>query len=388
MNRNKKTSARSGAALLVVLIIVMVITITSLGFLSRSDVELACGENMVVRTQMDYLAESGLEHARGLILNPQDIDRSPTYQYWTGGTGLQLQAGNDSYDVTVLQDAADRCNYDINCISYRRALDGTEIGRSHLQAVLRLDPCIAYWTGSSTTVQSSMTINGDVYCGGTLTNNGIGNIDGDAFATGQINGTITGRRNESVTAGYPVAWPGLVIASFGPTQYYIGSTAYWADPVDANELTGPFVPSGTNPAKIWYCASDVNMPGNVIINGTLVVNGDLTVSGANNLIVAEPNFPALLVSGQVQMKDASRLGLQGLAQIGQTITIDPSATSATITVTGALFINGEGITSPKITANVIAAPAIAAIETWWPAGTANRWGPTAGAFFKSIIRMP
>ncbi|MBA7693960.1 hypothetical protein ES703_102560 [subsurface metagenome] len=67
--RNKR-----GAALLVVLFIVMAITILSLGFLSRSDVELACGGNMILRTQMDYLAESGLEHAKGLILNPQDVD--------------------------------------------------------------------------------------------------------------------------------------------------------------------------------------------------------------------------------------------------------------------------------------------------------------------------
>ena len=68
MNAKKNKNSRQGAALLVVLFIVMVITILSLGFLSRSDVELACGQNMILRTQMDYLAESGLEHARGLSL--------------------------------------------------------------------------------------------------------------------------------------------------------------------------------------------------------------------------------------------------------------------------------------------------------------------------------
>ncbi len=68
-----QNAGRPGVALLVVLFIVMVITVLSLGYLSRSDVELACGENMILRTQMDYLAESGLEHARGLILNPQDV---------------------------------------------------------------------------------------------------------------------------------------------------------------------------------------------------------------------------------------------------------------------------------------------------------------------------
>ena len=57
---------QKGTALLVVLFIVMAITILSLGFLSRSDVELACGENMILKTKMDYLAESGLEHAKDL----------------------------------------------------------------------------------------------------------------------------------------------------------------------------------------------------------------------------------------------------------------------------------------------------------------------------------
>jgi len=51
----RNTSDRRGAALLVVLFIVMAITIAALGFVSQSDVELACGQNMVLRRQMDYL---------------------------------------------------------------------------------------------------------------------------------------------------------------------------------------------------------------------------------------------------------------------------------------------------------------------------------------------
>lgn len=105
---------RRGAALLVVLFIVMAITVASLGFLSRSDVELACGRNMVLRTQMDYLAESGLEHARGLILNPQDVDS----EYWTGAEAQQLVAGStEYYDLEVVRDDSDpmdRCNYTID----------------------------------------------------------------------------------------------------------------------------------------------------------------------------------------------------------------------------------------------------------------------------------
>ena len=376
--RNKK--ARPGVALLVVLFIVMAITILSLGFVSRSDVELACGQNMILRTQMDYLAESGLEHARGLILNPQDVVSS---EYWTGGTGLQLVSGsNDLYDVTVNQDTNDLCNYIIDCNAYR--LQGADtIGRSSVKAILRLDPCIAYWAGSDTTVSSATIIKGDVYCSGTLTNNSVIGIDGDVFADGLIGTNITGQ--EKATAEVGVIWPNLAVGDFEP-MYYIDSTSYSAQQiVDPNIPTTSFEPNEANPAGILYCADDVYMPGDVTIIGALFVDGDLTVSGENS-ITAVKNFPALVVTGEVIMEDGGSLTIQGLAQIGGPITDDPSTTSANISVIGGLFIANGGVTSDKVIVNITAAPAIAAIETWPDAGIPSRWRPAAGAFYRSIER--
>jgi len=377
--RNKK--ARPGVALLVVLFIVMAITVLSLGFVSRSDVELACGQNMILRTEMDYLAESGLEHARGLILNPQDVGS----EYWTGSTAQQLVAGSGNYyDLVVVRDdtdPTDRCNYIIDCNSYR--LQGADTtGRSSVRATLRLDPCIAFWTGSSTTVSPQVTINGDVYCTGDLTNSGI--IGGDVFATGTITGANIEGQKQVVTEA-PVAWPNLIRTDFGPT-YYIGSTTYSAVIVDANHPAGTFNPTGANPAGIRYSNSDVNMPGNVNINGMLVVNGTLRISGLNNVITAGKNFPALLVAGQVIMEDSASLVIRGLAQVEQGISIDAGAASANIDVIGGLFIALNGITSNLISVNITAAPAIASIETWPGVNTARRWRPAAGAFYRSIER--
>jgi cytoskeletal protein CcmA (bactofilin family) len=360
----KSPRARPGVALLIVLFIVMAITILSLGFVSRSDVELSCGQNMLLRTQMDYLAESGLEHARGLILNPQDVS-DPTYPYWRGGTGFQLVSGsNDYYDVAVNREA-DLCNYTIDCDAYR--LDGTErTGLSRLRAELRIDPCIAYWAGSNTAIWPAMTINGDVYCGGTLTNNG--SINGDAFAIGAIIGPNipTGRKNEYVAAGYPVAWPNLAVADF---------TTYTIVDGDVASIDG-----------VGYSAGDANMPSGVTINGTLIVDGNLTVSGTGNVITAEPNLPALLVGGQVVMKDGSSLQINGLAQIEQQITVDPDTTATPrIDVTGGLFIHQGGI-SNGIAVNVIADPAKASVGVWPASGAPKRWSPAAGAFFRSITR--
>lgn len=376
MNTKNNRIGSRGAALLVVLIIIMAITISSLGFLTQSDVELACGDNMILRTQMDYLAESGLEHARGLILNPQDV----TADYWEQPRVSQLVSGsNDYYSITVSQDASDHCNYIIDCNSYRLEA-GEKIGRSSLKAELRLDPCIAYWVGSSTEIWPQVTINGDVYCGGNLTNNG--DINGDVFATGAITGTNPPEGQTKIVTQAPVAGPNLVSTDFGLT-YYIGSTEYQAQIVDANVPS--YNPSTGNPAGICYCIGDVNMPGGVNINGMLVVNGTLRISGVNNVITAVKNFPALLVNGQVVMEDGASLMIQGLAQIGQGISIDAGAASANIQVIGGLFIDVDGITSDLVSVSVTAAPAIASIETW-PAANSARWGPAAGAFFKSIER--
>jgi len=377
--RNKK--ARPGVALLVVLFIVMAITILSLGFVSRSDVELACGQNMILRTEMDYLAESGLEHARGLILNPQDVST----EFWTGGTGLQLTSGSDFYDVTVNRDANDFCNYIINCNSYRRAPDGSDIGRSSLRAELRIDPCIAYWAGSGTTVSSAMIINGDVYCDGDLSGNGY--VGGDVFATGTITGAnIKGQENTVTQA--PVDWPGLDVNDFS-SSYYVDSTNYSVKVIDPNIYSYTNLdPGGNNPDRVYYSSdpNTVSLNGDVVINGTLVVGGDLTIRGTNNVIIAEPNFPALLVGGEVVMENGGELVIRGLAQIGGPITDDPNTTNADISVTGGLFIANGGVTSDKVSVIITAAPAIASIETWPVINTARRWRPAGGAFYRSIER--
>ena len=383
--RHKKN--RRGAALLVVLFIVMVITVSSLGYISRSDVELACGRNVILRTQMDYLAESGLEHARGLILNPQDISS----EYWTGAVSQQLVAGSDDYyDLAVFRDDSlptNRCNYIIDCNSYRLK-SGVKIGRSNIRAELRLDPCIAYWAGSNTAVSGQITINGDVFCNGNLTNNG--SLIGDVFASGTITGgNIAGQRNELVTQA-PVIWPGLVSNDFGPT-YFIDSTSYSADIVDVNvHPVGTFNPSAGNPAGIRYCTGNVELTSGVNITGMLVVNGTLKITGVNNVISAVKNYPALLVNGEIVVGDGAALVIKGLTQIGQRISVEAGVVNADIDVLGGLFIaNGgiDGITSNFVSVDVIAAPAITSIQVWPAAGVVKRWAPMTGAFFKYIKRQ-
>ncbi|MHC4619794.1 MAG: hypothetical protein ACYTEQ_18765 [Planctomycetota bacterium] len=381
MKSRRHNFNRPGTALLVVLFVVMAATILSLGFLCRSEVELSCGRNIVLRTQMDYLAESGLEHARGLILNPQDVST----EYWAGAVQQKLVAGSDDYyDVNVVKLA--ELNYRVTCDAYRQ-IGAETTGRSSLEAELRLDPCIAYWAGASAAVPTRVTVNGDVYCSGNLSGSGI--IGGDVFATGTISASnVQGRANEAVTAA-PVDWPGLNIADFS-SSYHIGSDTYGTAIIDSNvHPGGAFSPSAGNPGGVRYYNGDLELSGGVNITGMLVVDGNLGIRGTNNVVQAVKNFPALLVSGELVFEDGGTLDVVGLAQVGRRIVIRTGAANVDLDVNGALFVaNGgiEGVIADTTFMDIFSAPALASIEVWPSPGTATRWSPAAGAFFRSIAR--
>lgn len=377
---------RSGTALLVVLIIVMAITILSLGFLSRSDVELACGENMILRTQMDYLAESGLEHARGLILNPQDVSS----EYWTGAEALQLVSGNDYYDVNVVK--LGEYNYQITCDAYRMK-NGERIGSSRLTGELRLDPTVAFLCQGLWRSELQTTINGDMYCDGDV--KGQASVNGDVFATGTITELyVEGRKNENVTQA-PITWPGLDINDFSSTYYY-ESTGYSVQNVGSDSYSNcTFGSASSEPPEVFYCSGDIEFAGGVTINGMLVVDANLTISDANssstNVITAGKNFPALLVGGEVLAENGAKLEVNGLMQINGMIYVNPTAENVNISVLGGLFmtngnINGLNDSSPLNSLTITAAPAIASIEIWPTPGNPVRWTPCGGAFFRSIER--
>ena len=122
------------------------------------------------------------------------------------------------------------------------------------------------------------------------------------------------------------------------------------------------------------------------ILGMLVVNGNLKVSGANNVITAVKNFPALLVSGEVVMEDGGTLQINGLAQIGQRLVISDGAENINVDVLGALFIAAgaiDGAVSGTVNVNITSGPLMAAIQTWPVVNSCTRWTPAGGAFFSN-----
>ncbi len=382
MKDGSNKTKRPGMALVVVLLIVMAIAVLAVGFLARSDIELACGQNMILKAQMDYLADSALEHAKGLILNPQDV----TSEYWTGAAVQQLFEGSsDYYDVNVTK--LGELNYRITGTAYREK-DDEHVGSSGLTANLRLNPCIAVRTGDKWTTTPGTVVNGDVYTKGDL--GGLGSIYGDAFAAGAISAVyVQGQRYANIAEdNAPVSFPDVQISYFSP-RYYIGSNSYSCGTLseDLNNVT--LGPTGTNPAGVYYRNGNLTLFNNVGVTGTLVVKDNLNIKGRGNGITAMKNFPAVVVDGKLEMFDNAQLAIIGLAQIKSEVK-HSGASGASLGILGALFIKDGGINGFGPWVDIIgvtAAPNRAATEVRPAPGTAQRWSPAAGAFFEEIKRQ-
>jgi len=360
---------RGGVALLMVLLIVVAITILATGFLAGTDAELACGANTLLRVQMDQLAQSGLEHARGLILHPQEVPAS----FWTNGaTAQQLVAGSqDYYDIAKIEqpDSGDYCTYDIQCEAYRKLAGGEKTGRSRLAATLRLDPCVALAVGANTTLWSGVKVYGDVYAWNGLTNNGA--IYGDVFAASFAGtGAKTGQLISPPTL--PADWwPPVTSAYVNP------------DPDYANRTVSGTLSNATWQPAIWRSDDSLVLAGNVTMQGMLLVVGDLTIRGNANTIRAAQNLPALYVSGKLEIEDVSDLRIDGLVVVGGDVHI---SSPASVTIAGGLFVGGAlNLEGPGSALTIIADPMRAAIVAG-TTGSQTAWSPAAGGFFKSIRR--
>lgn len=367
--------------LIIVLILVGVITIVALGFIVRGDTELAFGQNMEMKADMDYLADAGLEHGRGLIMCPQDT----AGEFWAGATGCQLVSGSsDYYDVSVSQ--LSPFDFQITSSGYRQ-IGGQVTAQQSLTAKLRFNPAIVFRVGSNETIPSQMIINGDTYCNGNLYNYGY--INGDSYTTEHtINySTVVGRQYEH-TATPPVSLPNITTATYSPQYYYNGAGPYSALVVSGT-YAGTFPdPGGGNPGRVYYCSSDLTLKNTINITGTIVVEHDLQFEGGLQVTITPlKGMPAVIVGHDIKIQNANQLvAIAGYAQIGNALDMGSKAGSS-VTVNGVLYIIGGGVRNPWSTIiRVNGAPQKAALAIWSNTTTLRRWSSAGGAFYKSIVR--
>ena len=128
-----------------VLFIIMAIAVISSGFIARSDAALQCGQNYRLRNEADYLAWAGLEHAKALIVSPENAEVMDSD--WSQ-TQMQIDAGSSGYydlDIkspveTVAADPNDPSTYTYSIQSEAYDSTGGAVrARSVLDATLFYD---------------------------------------------------------------------------------------------------------------------------------------------------------------------------------------------------------------------------------------------------------
>ncbi len=374
------------------LFVIMVLTLTSITYISRSDAELACGNNMIVRAKMDNLAQSGLSQALGLLKNPWDVE-DPSQKYWTGQGNMQLNdTTDDYYSVGVTKSTTGntyRCAYDVNSTAYRMN-NGSVIAQSSIKGTLRFDPAIAVWFGSYANISEGIVVNGDLYYDAGIN---YGYINGDVFTRDSYIhnfGTIIGQVSHSLTEP-PVASADIDYLDFQNSYKFNDGSTYSATTITPGTYSNQtWTYSSLNPAGIFYCPGDLTLDGNIDIDGSLIVEGNLNINGSTNHIDSVKNFPALIANDSINIYANGGLTANGLVQVKNFIIFDFAATNVNVKINGALFMHfGDisGFGSSKGSFVVNADPIEAAIQIW-PAlsGSPQKWLASAGAYYKEISK--
>ncbi|MBW8016368.1 MAG: hypothetical protein FVQ82_09290 [Planctomycetes bacterium] len=383
INKIQHRSNRSGIALLVMVIIVATVSVLSFGFIMKADSELSCGDNTIFRTEMDYIGQSALNYAKALIVNPQDAATGAD-GYWHGDMALQLEKGSDDYfDVQVERSETGEtpeCTFNVTCQGYKLSGE-SRVSETKLAAQLRLDPCIALWVGATSTIHANVTVYGDTYCNGDLSNDG--QIYGDVFSDG-FSGSNTGQ--SMARADRNVTWPGISASDFEHV-YYIDGTPY--SPVVLNNSSYTDVDWGateSNPAGIYYRNGGLDLHGNNKINGTLIVTGDhLDFEDGQSTITSFKNYPAIVVESELHFKEGEAV-ITGLVQ-AYSATVNKDY--GDITIVGGLFIRDGGFyVEDDYEDNIIVRgdPMAASIKLMPTAVDIKEWSPVGGAYYKSIRR--
>ena len=388
---------RLGAVLLVVLFVCMVVSVLSMTVIIRANRQMIVSDGDATRLKLDYLAEAGLEHARTLLLHPQDVNTLPN-GYWAGDNELYIEAAAGYYDLTVTQSKlghTPRCTYDVVCEAYLNLEEKKNGVRSKLEAQVRLDPCVAYWAGGDSSLPPTVTVNGDVYCGGVLTSEGVinGDVFADSFLGTAAGQTLTRAKLIDPETGQPFGFPEVTADFFSPV-YNDGDFCHTPLTLGPNDCNNPdaFEHTEANPAGVLYYSGALTLADNRTISGTLVVDGNVTLQNGVTKIIPSKNeklknrYPALVVNGEVTVGDSAQLDVSGLVLVNRMV-VDPNALN--VSITGALFAKSGGVDvrpgyAHKVT--ITADPMLAAVKLSSSTMELLQWSPAVDAFYTYVKR--
>jgi len=403
IGRRRAAHRRSapGYALVLVLMFAALVTIAGTGFLAFHSLEAPQAYNMRGAVRADYLAGSAVSIASHYLAIPPSTVTAGNY--WTGASGLSIDGTTDTVDITVTRDLVRPTIYTVSSTGIVRDPDGTVRARKSVTADINTPPPKS-WTLSrvfnsagATTITNHTTLKGSLHANGNVTGQVGSSCQGVITATGSISwaggGPPSSMQPNSTALALPTvntsAWSRYVVhgvvyqprtissSSLGTLSVVTeggtlsslfvllangkiavvdllgsllgGLLGLGADVqvvTSSSGLTGASLSAShflksTNPGGVLVSTGDLDLNSLALV-GTLVVPGRLRVRSLQTVsITSMPNYPALVVTGDLEVEDWSNFTVNGPVLVGGRI----RGQRPTINASGAWLSTGAGFDS-------------------------------------------
>jgi Tfp pilus assembly protein PilX len=340
---------RRGVALMMVVAVVALASILGYTMLHTASLQNHAGTNQTKLLSADYLAESGLNIAMYYLQYPLEAPARNADGYWSGMNADYTLPNGSPATLTVSVTRAMDTSAPPQPIPWTYEIAASASVGSSSEPTRR----VTRTTGARVYVRNEYVMRpGAVVANNNITFYGPIKTNGDVYSSKQIaikSGSID---PEIRGAGY--SDKGLLISGYIPPRdgylpihnpvalspiapsngnvnlyktYNVDGEQYSAGLIQSvtNILTGLLgllfpAPSEDNPAGIIYkdaTASPLVLEDNQTINGTLIVEGNLQVKGTNITINPKPGYPALIVTGNLEIfQSGKNLTVNGITYIG------------------------------------------------------------------------
>lgn len=367
-----------GMALIMVVAVVALATVLGYAMLCSATLSNIAGSNQTKLQSADNLAESGINLAMYYLQYPAEAPSLNGDSYWAG-TGGDIAISSSvagTVNVTVTRDPTDQWTYEVVSVGKAGGSSSSIIERTTGARLYVRNEFVAPHAGAfnyDIQVNPGTNFIGNVYTSRNL-----------AVRYGTVPSSITGK-GYCKTYTTPVAFQYLAPSGGfttysnptggSPTNgdvflyktYTYDNTTYTASVIPAVTTSYTAITRGTsvsNPAGVWYrdgsgSAGTFTLNDNVVINGTLVIEGNLNVRGANIVITPQAGYPALIVTGNMDIAQARRsITCNGTVYVGGQLRMTTLSSAPTLadysrfTVNGALLL-GTTTTAPFLSTYVV-----------------------------------
>jgi len=393
-NRRRTALSRPrGVALMMVVAVIALASILGYVMLQTASLQNHAGTNQIKLLSADYLAESGLNIAMYYLQYPLQAPARNADGYWSGmNADYTLPNGCPATLIVSVTPAMDNSappkpvpwTYEVaasasvgTAAEPTHRVTRTTGARVYVRNEYAMRPG-AVVANNNITFYGPITTNGDVYGSKQVAIKGGGAVEPQIKGRGYANPGLLISGYIPPRDGYETIHNPVASSPIAPSNsnvnlyktYAVDGQQYNAGLIQSvtNILTGLLgllfpQPTPENPAGIIYKDATVTplvLEDNQTINGTLIVEGNLQVKGTNITINPQPGFPALIVTGNLEIfQSGKNLTANGITYIGgqlksnnNLLPAPPLEMASTFVVNGGLIFGSTTVSPIPSTYNV------------------------------------